>query len=152
MFWEETTITNNRHFPSFAFGKVNIFFLCKWICRRHNPLWMMRAGLTMPRMHGLSGWSVVYFRLQNLLHIHGMKRQSGNLKARSGDLRRPRLYVPSSGGNGIDILNIYEDHNLPLAVTCDLALSHESRLAAHHSRLTIRDSRLSMLCDSGSAD
>ena len=81
-----------------------------------------------------------------------MRRQSGNLTAHSGDLRRPRLYVPSSGGNGIDILNIYEDHNLPSVVNWDLALSHESRLAARNSRLTIRDSRLNMLCDSRSAD
>ena len=142
MFWQVTTITNNRHFPSFAFRKVNIFFLFKWICRRHNPFWIMRAGLTIPRMHGVSGWSVAYFRLQNLLYIHGMKKHSGNLKAHSGDLKLPWLYVPSSGGNGIDILNIYEDHNLPSVVTCDLALSHESRLAARHSRLTTRDSRL----------
>ena len=58
------------------------------------------------------------------------------LAAHSGDLRCPRLYVPSSGGNGIDILNIYEDHNLPSVVTWHLALSHESRLAARsrHSR------------------
>ena len=75
--------------------------------------------------------------LQNLLYIHGMRRQSGNLTAHSGDLRRPRLYVPSSGGNGIDILSIYEDHNLPSVVNWDLALSHESRLAARNSRLTI---------------
>ena len=73
-----------------------------------------------------------------------MKRQSGNLKAHSGDLRRLRLYVPSGGGNGIGILNIYEDYNLPSVVTCDLDLSHDSRLAARHSRHTIRDSRLSM--------
>ena len=95
------------------------------------------------------------FSAANLLYIHGVKRQSGNLKAHSGDLRRPQLYVPSSGGNGIDILNIYEDHNLPSVVrlvTCDLALSHESRPAARHSRFTIRDSRLSILCDSKSAD
>ena len=82
----------------------------------------MRAGLTMPRMHGVSGWSVAYFRLQNLLYIHGMRRQSGNLTAHSGDLRRPRLYMPSSGGNGIDILNIYDDHNLPSVVPWDLVL------------------------------
>ena len=52
----------------------------------------------------------------------------------------------------IDIFNIYKDHNLPSVVTRDLDLSHESRLVASHSQLTIHDSRLSMLCDPRSAD
>ena len=89
----------------------------------------------MPRMHGVSWWSVAYFGQQKLFYIHGIKGQSGKLKANSGDLRRPQLYVPSSGGTGIDILNIYEEHNLSPVVTCDLALSHELRLAARHTQL-----------------
>ena len=154
MFWQTTTITKNRHFSSFSFRKVNIFSFSNGYVddtiHSNNASWINNAT---------NAWRVrlkcCIFSATNLLYIHGVNRQSGNLKAHSGDLRRPQLNVPSSGGNGIDILNIYEDHNLPSVVrlvTCDLALSHESRLAARHSRLTIRDSRLSILCDSKSAD
>ena len=110
----------------------------------------------MPRKHGMSRWSIAYFRLQSLFYIHGIKRQSRNLKAHSGDLNHPLLYVSSNCSTSIDIFNIYETHYLSSVVTRDLALGklgqpvrydisrHESRLAGsllatHDSSLAIRD-------------
>ena len=70
----------------------------------------------------------------------------------------PNVAVPGLKHFSITVVNIcdtftvwYEEHKLPSVVTRDLALSHESRLPPRHSRLAIRNSRLSMLSDSWSA-
>ena len=76
-----------------------------------------------------------------------------NLNLIDGKIEKSASIIsPGIHGNLRDLTSVpYEDHKLPSVVTRDLALSGESRLAARHSRLANRDSRLSMLSDSWSA-